>query len=79
MGYRPPTGIRPPQLEGKRSGRPRGSKSHAKIWNDVLWGYHHRFDAQAAYPNEAARMWWSFARYFPDEVEGFLEMCGQLK
>jgi hypothetical protein len=27
MGFRPPKGVRPPQLEGKRTGRPKGSRS----------------------------------------------------
>ena len=78
MGYRPPKGVRPPQLEGKRTGRPKGSKNHARVWADVIWGYEHRNDARAAYPNQAARMWWSFAHFFPNEVRAWLKHCGQL-
>jgi hypothetical protein len=73
MGHRPPAGIRPPQLEGKRVGRPRGVRNHAKAWADVIWGYRHRHEDLAAPPNESARMWWSFAIRYPDEVEEFLQ------
>ena len=29
MSYQPPKGVRPPQLEGKRTGRPKGSRNLA--------------------------------------------------
>ena len=35
MGYRPPKGVRPPQFEGKRTGRPKGSKNHPDM-NEVI-------------------------------------------
>lgn len=78
MGYRPPKGVRPPQLEGKRTGRPKGSKSHARVWADVVWGYRHRYETHADYPNQAARMWWTFASRYPYEVGTFLEDFGQV-
>jgi hypothetical protein len=31
MGYRPPKGVRPPQLEGKRKGRPKGSTNRPQV------------------------------------------------
>jgi hypothetical protein len=31
MGYRPPKGVRPPQLEGKRCGRPKGSRNRSSL------------------------------------------------
>jgi hypothetical protein len=31
MGYRPPKGVRPPQLEGKRCGRPKGSTNRPQV------------------------------------------------
>jgi hypothetical protein len=42
MAYRPPKGVRPPQLEGRRGGRPKGSRNLAPAWRDARWGYEHR-------------------------------------
>jgi hypothetical protein len=42
MGFIPPKGVRPPQFEGRRSGRPKGSKNMARAWRDAIWGYEHR-------------------------------------
>jgi hypothetical protein len=67
MGYRPPAGIAPPQLEGKRTGRPKCSKSHARILADIEWAYEHRSDPQAEPPTVEARFWWRLARSFPHE------------
>lgn len=78
MSFRPPKGVRPPQLEGKRTGRPRGSKNHAKVWADALWGYHHRDAERVAAPTPAASLWRGMAGMYPDEVEEWLEACGQL-
>ena len=82
MGYRPPKGIRPPQLEGKRTGRPKGSRNRcgvwADAWADVRWAYEHRFHDRAAPPTRAAHLWWSLAAQFPDELEQWLEDCGRL-
>jgi hypothetical protein len=78
MGFRPPKGVRPPQLEGKRTGRPKGSRNHARDWADALWGYQHRFHDRAAPPTPAASLWWGIASRYPDEVEEWLEACGQL-
>ena len=76
MGYRPPKGVRPPQLEGKLTGRPRGSKNYEDAWEDVLWGWRHRNVERASPPNESARMWWSFARYYPHQVTEWLSGRG---
>jgi hypothetical protein len=78
MGYRPPKGVRPPQLEGKRSGRPKGVRNHAKAWADVLWAYRHRDREDATPPSAGARLWHFFASIYPDEIESFLEDAGQL-
>lgn len=78
MGYRPQKGVRPPQLEGKRTGRPKGSRNYAEAWADVLWGFEHRYHDRASPPTRAALMWWGFASRFPDEVEEWLYHCGQL-
>ena len=72
MAYRPPKGVRPPQLEGKRSGRPKGSRNYASAWRDALWGYEHRDEDRGSPPSAAAWLWWGFAVSFPDEVEEFL-------
>ena len=73
MGYIPPKGVRPPQLEGKRTGRPKGSRDHAAAWADVRWGFSHRHsDSEQSIPTPAARLWWYFAHYYPDELRDFL-------
>ena len=82
MGYRPPKGVRPPQLEGRRTGRPKGSKNYAGAWEaawaDARWGYEHRAEDDADPPTQAAQLWWYFAHYFPDELEAFLGEYGRL-
>lgn len=78
MGHRPPKGVRPPQLEGKRTGRPKGSRNHAKLFADVMWGYRHRYETRVSPPNRNATLWWSLAYHYPDVVEEWLEGCGQL-
>ena len=44
----------------------------------MLWGYRHRYETRAEYPNQSARMWWTFASLYPDEVEAFLEDFGKI-
>jgi hypothetical protein len=79
MAYRPPKGVRPPQLEGKRTGRPRGSKNFAAAWRDVLWGYEHRYDEVVdGAPSAAAALWYRVAYFWPDEIEEWLEEWGML-
>ena len=78
MAYRPPKGVRPPQLEGKRTGRPKGSKNHAAAWADVLWAYEHRDDACVSPPNPTALFWWRLARSFPDVFEFWVESGGRV-
>jgi len=72
MGFCPPKGVRPPQLEGKRTGRPKGSRNFARIWADAIWGYEHRNAERGNPPSQNARLWWTFASIYPDEVEEFL-------
>ena len=72
MAYSPPRGVPPPQLEGKRTGRPKGSRDHAAAWADVQWGYAHRAEDKVVSPTLAALLWWRFAYMFPDEVGHFL-------
>jgi hypothetical protein len=72
MAFRPPKGVSPPQLQGRRTGRPRGSKSHAALWRDILWAYEHRFHERAWPPTPAAHLWWLFAGMFPEEFEEWL-------
>jgi hypothetical protein len=78
MNYRPPKGVRPPQLEGKRTGRPKGSVSMASAWRDARWGYEHRHTDDADPPTAGAGLWWYFAVYHPDALEAFLDDYGQL-
>jgi hypothetical protein len=78
VGFRPPKGIRPPQLEGKRTGRPKGSRNYARVWDDAVWGYEHRYEDRAYPPTLSARLWWTFAAHYPDEVEDFLTRFGRI-
>lgn len=73
MGYHPPKGVRPPQLEGRRTGRPKGSKTHGRVWEDILWGFEHRYHDRANPPSPSALWWWRLAGRYPDEFEEFLE------
>jgi hypothetical protein len=70
--------LRPPQLEGRRSGRLKGSRSFARAWRDARWGYQHRHDDRAAPPTAGAGLWRHFASWFPDEVGAWLEDQGML-
>jgi hypothetical protein len=82
MGYRPPKGVRPLQLEGRRTGRPKGSRNRSGVWADawanVRWGYEHRGEDRSDPPSREAHLWWRFAYDYPDEVRDFLERWGQL-
>ncbi len=79
MGYRPPRGVRPPQLEGKRTGRPKGSPNLARAWREVQWGYSHRGDNWVpSVPSGGAELWWHFATLYPDQARAFLERHGKL-
>lgn len=78
MAFRPPKGVRPPQLEGRRTGRPKGSKNFAAAWRDALWGHEHADEYYASPPTAGAALWWYFARCFPYELEEFLEEYGKL-
>ena len=78
MGFHPPKGVRPPQLEGKRSGRPRGSRNFAGAWADVRWGYDHRHEDYDYPPNPNAMLWWFLAHHHPGEVRDFLARYGRL-
>jgi hypothetical protein len=78
MGYKPPKGVRPPQLEGKRTGRPKGSESLADAWRDMRWAYDHIDDDCVSPPTRGAKLWWMFASRYPDEVERFLEAFGKI-
>jgi hypothetical protein len=78
MGYRPPKGVRPPQLEGKRTGRPTGSRNFARSFQDALWGFENRNEDRVIPPSRAAWLWWTFAHNYPDQLEEFLIGYGQL-
>jgi hypothetical protein len=78
MAFRPPKGVRPPQLEGKRTGRPKGSKTHARVWADILWGFRHRFEERVNAPNPSALWWYRVSYWCPYEMEEFLESWGKI-
>jgi len=77
MAFRPQKGVKPPQLEGKRTGRPKGSKNYAKAWRDAIWGFNHRFDHDAP-PTAGAALWQHFATWYPYELEDWLEEQGKI-
>ena len=77
MAYRPPKGVRPPQLEGKRTGRPKRSRNWRKGWKDCVWGYLHSEDG-AAPPTAGAALWQAFAATYPWQVHDWLEAHGMI-
>jgi hypothetical protein len=79
MAYTPPKGIRPPQLEGKRTGRPRGSRNLAAAWRDAVWAWEHRDEEEVCPPTAGAAVWWFLADRYPAELEEFLEAHGLLE
>ena len=78
MRFRPPKGIRPPQLEGKRTGRPKGSKNSAKAWSDCLWGFKNACCSFIPAPNASAALWREYATDKYDELEAFLIERGMI-
>lgn len=75
MAYRPPKNVRPAQLEGKRTGRPKGSRNWRKGWKDCVWGYLHSDDG-AAPPTPGAALWQAFAATYPWQVHDWLKAHG---
>ena len=73
MGYVPPKGVRPPQFEGKRTGRPKGSKTWSKAWRDCQWGYEHASQPEAEPPTPGAALWQAYASRYYWQVEEFLQ------
>ncbi len=76
MGYKPPKGVRPAHLEGKRTGRPKGSRKWASAWRDILWGYQHAEDYGALPPTPGAALWQAYAADHLWEVHDWLEAQG---
>ena len=76
MAFSPPKGVRPPQFEGKRVGRPKGSRNWAGAWKDCVWGYLHANDFDATPPTAGAGVWQAFAAVNYWEVHDFLEEQG---
>jgi hypothetical protein len=52
-------------LEGKRTGRPRGAKSTSRVRRDILWAYNHLDKPDAKPPSPGAKMWAKLARKEP--------------
>ena len=72
MAFRPPQGVRPPQLEGKRTGRPKGSATLTRALRNAVWGFVHRYTGLAKPPCGDALLWLRFAWHYPDQMETFL-------
>jgi hypothetical protein len=78
MGYKPPKGIDPPQLKGKRTGRPKGSRNYAKVWEDLDWAYRHLDEEPTTAPSQNALMWWRFGNTFPEQFRCFVKNRGRV-
>ena len=52
-------------LEGKRTGRPRGAKTTSPVRKDILWAYRNLDKPDAKPPSPGARMWADLARNEP--------------
>jgi hypothetical protein len=90
MGYRPPKGVRPPQLEGRRTGRPKGSRKGwsgllsdaSDLSDDIRWAYYARFVAPEKMPippSPFALVLSRIAASFPEEFALWYEKgCGVL-
>jgi hypothetical protein len=76
MAFHPPKGVRPPQFEGKRTGRPKGSRTMTKALDDILWGFDHAKVEDAVPPTAGAALWQAFAEEYFDEVYYFLDSHG---
>jgi hypothetical protein len=70
MAYRPPKGVRPPQLEGKRTGRPKGSVSPPRLLRDMRWVSNHPEEEDKTQGHRICRAW------LQENRKGFMaKMC----
>lgn len=79
MSYRPPKGVRPPQFEGKRTGRPKKADDLDRALLDCLWGFWNTDDPNANPPTGAARLWRDLAIWDRDALAGFLAQWRRLE
>jgi hypothetical protein len=78
MGYRPPKGVRPPQLEGKRTGRPRGVRNYANEWQLILWVYYNLDEDWPPWDlPPIGRILWAFAKRVPRQFKKWVRDCGR--
>jgi hypothetical protein len=54
-------------LEGKRTGRPRGAKTTSRVQRDLEWAYRHLDKPDAKPPSPGAKQWAEYARRQPDK------------
>jgi hypothetical protein len=78
MGFHPPRGVRPAQLEGKRTGRPRGSRTHASAWSDISWAYANIDKYPVSAPNGNAYNWWKYGISHREEFTTWVERGGRV-
>ena len=52
-------------LEGKRTGRPRGARTTSRLRRDAAWAYRHLDHPDARPPSPGAKMWAQLAREEP--------------
>jgi hypothetical protein len=53
-------------LNGRRTGRPRGAKTKSRVKRDIEWAYRHLGKPDADPPTEGAKLWLDLARREPD-------------
>jgi hypothetical protein len=54
-------------LEGKRTGRPRGAKTTSRVRRDILWAYRNLGNPDAKPPSPGAKLWADLARQQPGQ------------
>jgi hypothetical protein len=52
-------------LDGRRTGRPKGSRTTSRVRRDILWAYRHLDKPGARPPSAGARLWAALAREHP--------------
>src|SRR5262249_11515682 len=52
-------------VEGKRSGRPRGAKTSSRVKRDIMWAYRNLANPDAKPPSAGAMLWANLARQQP--------------
>jgi hypothetical protein len=63
-------------LDGRRTGRPKGAKTTSRVRRDILWAYRNLDKPEARPPSAGAKLWAALAR---DEPARFLACLARLE